>query len=468
MKPSSPVTAAAASHSSWNSTRIMWAVAAVAVAAGAAATYYKKQDAAAHAPTPLSTPAELNFTARPKASGAFGDESPAELKDIPYTSESPIDWPAILKEHMASLAPYSIDIPNKRVVVCLTDGKAFDDSNLTFYYQAQRAHMTRAFAIPFADYCDAVEKAMNDDKDTKQSLRQTLFLHSTGRCGSTLFSRLFAELGSTHNLQEPDIFMSHTVIAQTQPDLIDPELHKRLVRSSTYMLVRNARLTHPDAANIIIKTRSHSVQIAQLIADAVPESQKMFLYRNAIDTVDSFCAAFFNSRIARISRYLHLDSVFLFKLTNIAESLPVIAPLLSNPRYSYDLVYRLGAPGITAIGWLSCMDRALQLQKNKFFDAVVRYEDLITHRMDIVRKVGDLCGLKDIEEKSEKSDQKAEAVFDEDAHAANARTASLRRQQQSDEPIFVRPEDAKDVAELIAEHDEIKEGGFIIPGTVSC
>lgn len=36
---------------------------------------------------------------------------------------------------MASLAPYSIDIPNKRVVVCLTDGKAFDDSKLTFYYQ---------------------------------------------------------------------------------------------------------------------------------------------------------------------------------------------------------------------------------------------------------------------------------------------------------------------------------------------
>jgi hypothetical protein len=293
----------------------MWLVAAGAAAAAATGYTLMRKTAA---PAPLTEACELGVQGPLKPRGDFGDESAADIKDLQHTTETPVDWPALLRGHMVRLSPYCLDTANARVVLCLANPTDLEDRAYTFYYQAQRVHMQRAFAIPYEEYCSEIEALMRADPTISSSFGHTLFLHSTGRCGSTLFSKLFGELGSTHNLQEPDIYTSHVSLQMLQPELIPAALSNRLLRCSTFMVIEAARRLHPTAKNFVIKTRSFCIMLADAIKTALPECKHMFLYRNAIDTVDSFCMAFFNSRVARLSRKLHIDSLFLFKLTKIS------------------------------------------------------------------------------------------------------------------------------------------------------
>jgi hypothetical protein len=145
--------------------------------------------------------------------------------------------------------------------------------------------------------------------------------------------------------------------------------------------------------------------------------------------------------------------------------MPVMAPLMSDSKYSHDIVYRLGACGVTAMIWLSCMDKALRLQRQGFFQAIVRYEDLIVDKMQIVYKVGKLCGLSGTDEAPDTT-VRSNALFDEDAHVENSRTASQRRQPNSSGPLFVREVDVADINALLAAHEEIATAEFELPGTV--
>lgn len=91
--------------------------------------------------------------------------------------------------------------------------------------------------------------------------------------------------------------------------------------------------------------------------------QSVFLYRNAIDTIDSFCMAFFNSTLNRVLRTLSLDSLFIFKLSPLPGLFPVLVPLIGDARFPAAMYTDLGAIGLTAMGWLSAMDTAQRLQR---------------------------------------------------------------------------------------------------------
>ncbi len=86
------------------------------------------------------------------------------------------------------------------------------------------------------------------------------------------------------------------------------------------------------------------------------------MYRNAIDTIDSFCVAFFGTPINRILHRLGLDSLFLFRLSPLPALFPALAPLIGDARFPPESYVPLGAVGLTAMGWLSAMDLALAMQ----------------------------------------------------------------------------------------------------------
>jgi hypothetical protein len=61
---------------------------------------------------------------------------------------------------------------------------------------------------------------------------------------------------------------------------------------------------------------------------------------------------------------MHLDSLFLFKLSHLPSYFPALAPLIGDPRFPAALYTDLGAVGLTTMGWLSAMDAALKLQQS--------------------------------------------------------------------------------------------------------
>ena len=89
--------------------------------------------------------------------------------------------------------------------------------------------------------------------------------------------------------------------------------------------------------------------------------------------VDSFCMAFFNSTANQFMRKLSLDSLFLFKLSGFSSFFPVVAPLMSDPRFPREVYTRLGAIGLTTMMWISTMDVAMKMQQKVFYFYIRKY-----------------------------------------------------------------------------------------------
>ena len=102
-------------------------------------------------------------------------------------------------------------------------------------------------------------------------------------------------------------------------------------------------------------------------------AQTIFLYRQGVDVVDSFCMAFFNSTANQFMRKLSLDSLFLFKLSGFSSFFPVVAPLMSDPRFPREVYTRLGAIGLTTMMWISTMDVAMKMQQKVFYFYIRKY-----------------------------------------------------------------------------------------------
>ena len=57
-----------------------------------------------------------------------------------------------------------------------------------------------------------------------------------------------------------------------------------------------------------------------------------------------------------------------------------VAPLCKDPAFSQPAIRQLGFVGVITMLWISNMTRALKLQQAGLFDALLRYEDLVSSR----------------------------------------------------------------------------------------
>ena len=132
-----------------------------------------------------------------------------------------------------------------------------------FYYAAQREHATRLLTIPYSDF-NTLALGLPDPPLN--------LLYSVGRCGSTLLSNALRQLEEVVTLSEPDVY-TH-VVGMREPDgSRDAELIA-LLRSATRFLCSSTQ------AKWFIKFRGSCIEIADLMAEAFPEAEALFLYRD--------------------------------------------------------------------------------------------------------------------------------------------------------------------------------------------
>lgn len=60
------------------------------------------------------------------------------------------------------------------------------------------------------------------------------------------------------------------------------------------------------------------------------------------------------------------------------------APLIRDTRFNPNTIAKLGFVGPIVMMWLSAMDAALKLQKAGVLDAILRYEELDSHKVEAV------------------------------------------------------------------------------------
>ncbi len=134
-----------------------------------------------------------------------------------------------------------------------------------FVYQAQFEQADQALVMPMAMFL----RIGND----LPAPRRLTFLYSTGRCGSTLASRIFAELPGVVSLSEPEGVIS---AAHQSRHVIGA--HHPYIRAAVRFLCHTPGGN--TAPHVVIKPRPVSILYDGDFARACPDAHFAFLYRD--------------------------------------------------------------------------------------------------------------------------------------------------------------------------------------------
>ncbi|HXF09040.1 MAG TPA: hypothetical protein VNK45_11085 [Candidatus Acidoferrales bacterium] len=376
-----------------------------------------------------------------------------DIGDFKTRPAGTIDFRQVWARASSRLTPYCFDATKERVVFVETR----DPVDLTevhpFFYEAQRHHAAMLYAVPYAGVVALAEEMQAAWCDTP-----IVFLHSTGRCGSTLLCRLLGDAAATVSVSEPDFYSQLVVLRDDAGPAAEARLGA-ITAACTRLLVAQLRETHPAAQSVVIKLRGMAVFAADLIARDLPDARNLFLYRNAVDTVDSFFAMMLRVPIMRLARKVRLETLVLrlVALMNPMMRNPgALAPLYKDPHYRKQIPEDLAA--FLTIAWMSKMQHALALQRRQqpFFQAVLRYEDLCAGGVSMMPELLGALGLPPVDE------------------VAQARmTRTLSRNAQEGSVLASTGESSMNAAQqatvqrMLNLHPEINRADFRLPGTLA-
>jgi hypothetical protein len=172
-----------------------------------------------------------------------------------------------------------------------------------------------------------------------------IFIHSMGRCGSTLASKLFSQVPGVINMSEPDALTQLVAARFMQPDK-QFEL-KMLLDASVRLLCKT-----PAESAWVIKGRSWVIELADWLHELYPQTKNVYLYREAESWIKSNVNAFVDeSRIsAEQLREYEVETRGWMQLF-----VPSIA--------RYDPNQHLTATGFTSLMWLANIERYTELRQ---------------------------------------------------------------------------------------------------------
>eukprot|EP00040_Diaphanoeca_grandis_P039756 m.260062 g.260062 ORF g.260062 m.260062 type:complete len:436 (+) comp39110_c0_seq1:97-1404(+) len=393
-----------------------------------------------------------------KSAGLVGEESIPSISDFDWTEGEQVDFKEIVKVSPSHITPYCLDHVRRRVICVKVEPEELNKK--TFLYQEQRQQATKIYAVPYSLFCDVCDELDDSEWESK-----VYFLHSTGRCGSTLLCKVMGTVSNFVSLSEPDIYSYITLKNALNRGEIDEALMKRLTKASSWMLYFafcGKHSANPNA-KLCVKLRSQNIQIADIMKEAMPTSKSVFLYRDPFDVTDSFCAAFAKGCVMKSVRKLNVDSWFVYSVSKFPLYWDYLCPYMTgaaqNPRFPEDSYRPLGIPGMMAMGWIYVVEKAAELQQQKkVFDVMIRYEDLCQKKIAIVHRMLQECGDDSVDMKEVQLGD----VFDEDAHKGNDATTSSRNGAK--EFVYISPTDLPLLVTLFGKSTLSPD--FIIPGTV--
>jgi hypothetical protein len=393
----------------------------------------------------------------------------ASIEDFSFSgARNPIDFATLLREKGDVIGPYCVD-DETRSIVFVETAPDFDPAESgPFYFQSQREHAVRVYTVPFEEYHKVVAELDAEMSSTKQ----LLMVYNTSRCGSTLLSKCLNQISNTRSISEPDIMTSLTHIASEAHGTRDADIIA-LARSSAKLLCYLRRRRYPDCETVCIKFRFQLVYIAELIQKAVPDAKAIFLYRNALDVIDSMCAAFISSGAYLAIRKIGLDRFYVFYVSTLVRNLPKLMPLMNDTdRFPQSCYKSLGGVCPFVLTWISVMHYGLQAFHAGSIHACIRYEDMILGKTALVSKTLSVVGL--LPGGKGKEDTKhSDDVFKNDAHSGRV-TQSKRTVFNEETGVvevrnfaYLRGDDPEMIRDVLARHEEIEHSDYVIPGTIA-
>lgn len=247
-----------------------------------------------------------------------------------------------------SLSLYCLE-PDARRALFVQLPEGMDITEVPFIFMAQYEHAQGLYAVPY----DTLHRLAGGIDLS----RRLLFIHSTGRAGSTLLSKAFGAIDDVTSLSEPDVYSQAVMLRFAGGS--DEEI-RDLLASATKILFNPA--VAPGSGLCVVKTRSQAIEVVDLLSAAFPSARNLFLYRDLAPYMRSATRAF---RFDEIPPPVVPDVV-----AAIATWIPILAQ---------ELGHRADVSGFEISGflWLSAMHGYARLRAAEIPILPVRYEDLV-------------------------------------------------------------------------------------------
>jgi hypothetical protein len=354
----------------------------------------------------------------------------AKLEDFNYVEGEAIEPKIILENPNISL--YCLDPENQRAIFVETP-LDIDIYQPPFFYQAQYEHAQRLFAVSFEELSQLAQNI--------NPIENLVLIYSVGRCGSTLLSNVFNQLDTVISISEPDVFSQ--LVAMREPNGSNDNQIVGLLKICLAIQCKNNMIEKNSC--YVIKFRSFCIQLADLIAQVVPDAKVIFLYRNAKDVIKSSIRSFV------------IVKKMLPQIKGNIELYSRIFPLLKDYENYIDFD-DTNATDLYVTGWLSVMQRYLFLHKQEITTCAVRYEDLVTKPQDIVTSIFEKCALQISEVEN------ACKAFKKDSQMGSSLSQENTRKNDAQQPDDL--EISQKITRLLNHHPVIKTPYFIVPGTL--
>lgn len=162
---------------------------------------------------------------------------------------------------------YSLELDRPRAAVFVRTDRPLDLTG-PFVMNQQRDQAREVLVVPLEEFVGLADEVAPP--------AELAFLFSTGRCGSTLASRILATLPGVVSLSEPDVY-SNLVEARST---LGHDEAVGLLRAATTILCHGLDATR--AEHVVVKPRSEPVLHEEVYAAAFPRARHAFLYRDVL------------------------------------------------------------------------------------------------------------------------------------------------------------------------------------------
>ena len=277
----------------------------------------------------IATTFEITAKRRPNPLGMV------DSKDFELRESGQMSAEEILSNPYITL--YALDFEKGQAVFVETPPEA-DLSQAPFYYVAQYEQALCVIKLSFETMIQLAQSVTVDD-------RNLIFIHSMGRSGSTLASKIFAQVPGVINMSEPDVLTQLVAARLMQPDK-EAEL-KMLLDASVCLLCKT-----PAPTAWVIKGRSWVIELGDWLHELYPRTKNLYLYREAGSWIKSNANAFADE--TRVTP----EQLRQYEVETRGWMQFVVPSIARN-----DPNQHLSATGFMSLMWLANMERYTQLHQ---------------------------------------------------------------------------------------------------------
>lgn len=284
---------------------------------------------------------------------------------------------------------YALDFENGQAVFVETLPEA-NLSQAPFYYLAQYENALCVITVSFETMVQLAQSVKVGDS-------KLIFIHSMGRCGSTLASQIFAQVPGVINMSEPDVLTQLVPARFTQPDK-QTEI-KMLLDASIRLLCKT-----PAQTAWVIKGRSWIIELGDWLHELYLQAKNLYLYREAESWIKSNLSAFADeTRTSPEQLHQYEDEV--------RGWMQLFVPLIAR----YDPKQHLSGTGFGSLMWLANIERYTELHQARVEMLAIPYPSWKLDPLRTALSMLEYCGcrpddLTAVEETLAKDSQAGSAV----------------------------------------------------------